>query len=225
MFAKCGLSTHQRACGGLTSSSAIARMADPETPSVSPASTSSQASLTDDQVKTELAQLNAPQPVETSSSESSSSSDLNRFEAAAEAADAPAAAAPAPPDPAAVMALADLAISALSQLAPSQIELPDHLTKLTPQEKAILTPFAIKAAPKFAEATAQLDQYAHLVFVGLVGWFGFVRWRAIEKLTKVIEARSVVTASPERPTPDNPKDSEAAHPGEIFRGRMPGSPF
>jgi len=34
----------------------------------------------------------------------------------------------------------------------------------------------------------------------------------------------VVSASPER-TPDNPKDAEAAHPGQVFKGRMPGSPF
>lgn len=203
----------------------MAHVVSPITPPVSPGTATSSTSsateskLTPDEFKTELADLNAP-----SSSSSSSDSELNRLESAAAAADAPPASAPAPADPAAVMALADLAISAIGQLAPSEIELPEHLVKLTPQERAILTPFAIKAAPKFAEMTAGLDQHAHLVFLGLVGWFGFVRWQAIQKLEKLIEARTVVSASPER-SPDNPKDAEAAHPGQIFAGRMPGSPF
>lgn len=207
----------------------MAHLVSPITPPVTPvpttATAASETKLSEAEFKTELADLNAPpQPGATASSSSSSESELNRLEAAASAADAPPASAPAPADPAAVMALADLAISAIGQLAPSEIELPEHLVKLTPQERAILTPFAIKAAPKFAEMTAGLDQHAHLVFIGLVGWFGFVRWQAIQKLEKLIQARTVVSASPER-NPENPKDSEDAHPGQIFKGRMPGSPF
>lgn len=206
----------------------MAHVVSPITPPVYPGTATSSTSsateskLTPDEFKTELADLNAPSS--SSSTSTNSDSELNRLESAAAAADAPPASAPAPADPAAVMALADLAISAIGQLAPSEIELPEHLVKLTPQERAILTPFAIKAAPKFAEMTAGLDQHAHLVFLGLVGWFGFVRWQAIQKLEKLIEARTVVSASPER-SPDNPKDAEAAHPGQIFKGRMPGSPF
>ena len=205
----------------------MAHLVSPITPPVTPVATTataaSETKLSEAEFKTELADLNAPPPPGSPAS-SSSESELNRLEAAASAADAPPASAPAPADPAAVMALADLAISAIGQLAPSEIELPEHLVKLTPQERAILTPFAIKAAPKFAEMTAGLDQHAHLVFIGLVGWFGYVRWQAIQKLERLIEARTVVSASPER-TPDNPKDAEEAHPGQIFKGRMPGSPF
>lgn len=228
MFSAQGLWAHKNACTGLTTSSAMARVVSPITPPVSPGTATSSTSsateskLTPDEFKTELADLNAPSSSSTTSS--NSDSELNRLESAAAAADAPPASAPAPADPAAVMALADLAISAIGQLAPSEIELPEHLVKLTPQERAILTPFAIKAAPRFAEMTAGLDQHAHLVFLGLVGWFGFVRWQAIQKLEKLIEARTVVSASPER-APENPKDSEEAHPGRIFNGRMPGSPF
>jgi len=222
MFSAQGIKTHQHACGGLTTSSAMAHIASPVTPSVLPPATSSTAEtqLTEQQLKTELADLNAP----SATASTNSDAELNRLEGAAAAADAPPPSAAAPADPAAVMALADLAISAIGQLAPSEIELPEHLVKLTPQERAILTPFAIKAAPKFAEMTAGLDQHAHLVFLGLVGWFGFVRWQAIQKLEKLIEARTVVSASPER-APENPKDSQEAHPGRIFNGRMPGSPF
>jgi hypothetical protein len=205
----------------------MAHLVSPITPPVTPvpttATAASETKLSEAEFKTELADLNAPPPPGAPAS-SSSESELNRLEAAASAADAPPASAQAPADPAAVMALADLAISAIGQLAPSEIELPEHLVKLTPQERAILTPFAIKAAPKFAEMTAGLDQHAHLVFLGLVGWFGFVRWQAIQKLEKLIEARTVVSASPER-APENPKDSQEAHPGRIFNGRMPGSPF
>ena len=226
MFSAQGIGAHRHACGGLTSSSAMAHLVSPITPPVTPVPTTATAAsenkLSEAEFKTELADLNAPSS--SSSTSSSSDSELNRLESAAAAADAPPASAPAPADPAAVMALADLAISAIGQLAPSEIELPEHLVKLTPQERAILTPFAIKAAPKFAEMTAGLDQHAHLVFLGLVGWFGFVRWQAIQKLEKLIEARTVVSASPER-TPENPKDAEEAHPGQIFKGRMPGSPF
>lgn len=204
----------------------MAHLVSPITPPVTPVATTataaSETKLSEAEFKTELAELNAPS--NSSTSPSNSDSELNRLESAAAAADAPPASAPAPADPAAVMALADLAISAIGQLAPSEIELPEHLVKLTPQERAILTPFAIKAAPKFAEMTAGLDQHAHLVFLGLVGWFGFVRWQAIQKLEKLIEARTVVSASPERAL-ENPKDSQEAHPGRIFNGRMPGSPF
>lgn len=204
----------------------MAHLVSPITPPVTPVATTataaSETKLSEAEFKTELAELNAPS--NSSTPPSNSDSELNRLESAAAAADAPPASAPAPADPAAVMALADLAISAIGQLAPSEIELPEHLVKLTPQERAILTPFAIKAAPKFAEMTAGLDQHAHLVFLGLVGWFGFVRWQAISKLEKLIEARTVVSASPER-APENPKDSQEAHPGRIFNGRMPGSPF
>jgi hypothetical protein len=207
MFSAQGIKTHSLTCHGLTSGSAVSYVvnhgrepiAPPATSSSTSSTTATEAKLTEAEVKTEL-------------------------EGAAAAAEAPAAAAAAPPDPAAVMALADLAIAAIGQLAPSGVELPEHLVKLTPQERAILTPFAIKAAPKFAEMTAGLDQHAHLVFFGLVGWFGFVRWQAVKKLEKLIEARSVVTSSPDR-EPENPKDSEAAHPSKIFGNRMPGSPF
>lgn len=227
MFSAQGIKTHSLTCHGLTSGSAVSYVvnhgrepiAPPATSSSTSSTTATEAKLTDAEIKTQLADLNAP-----SSNGSSDESELNRLEGAAAAAEAPPTAAAAPADPAAVMALADLAIAAIGQLAPSGVELPEHLVKLTPQERAILTPFAIKAAPKFAEMTAGLDQHAHLVFVGLVGWFGFVRWQAVKKLEKLIEARSVVTSSPER-EPENPKDTEAAHPGKIFGDRMPGSPF
>jgi hypothetical protein len=223
---------HKQSCTGMTAGDSVSYVVNHGAQPIQAAAsqpqvtTPGEAQLTSEQVKTELADLNAP----TAQPQQAASADLHRFEAAAAAADAPTeAAAAAPADPAAVMALADLAISALSQLAPSQVELPEHLCKLTPQERAILNPFAIKAAPKFAEATAKLDQYAHLVFVGLVGWFGFVRWRAIEKLTKMVEARNTMQTSPERDQTTGQKvqqdDGKELHPGQVFGSKMPGSPF
>lgn len=150
---------------------------------------------------------------------------LSRLTAAAGEAGSPE---PEPADPEALLLLADMAIGAVGMLAPSHVQLPPELTRLTDGEKAVLRPLAVKAAPRFGEYTALLDKYAPWIFLGAVGLYGAMKLKAIDRLVKAAEAQAPRAPSPGPAQPfEAPAEdvSAAAHSGvHPSVMAMPGSP-
>ena len=106
---------------------------------------------------------------------------------------------------------------------PEGATVPPELGRLTDGERALLTPMAVQAAPKFAELTAVADEYAHWAFLGVVVVLGVTRWRTIQNLAPAPGARPASTSSSSSTPP--PAVPPEAHPGKIYGERMPGSPF
>lgn len=137
------------------------------------------------------------------------------------------AAEPEPADPEALLMLADMAIGAVGMLAPSHVQLPPELTRLTDGEKAVLRPLAVKAAPRFGEYTVLLDKYAPWIFLGAVGIYGALKLKAIDRLVKAAEAQAPrAPSSSAQPFEAPAQDvAEAAHSGVHASSMpMPGSP-
>lgn len=187
------------------------------------------------EVRTDLNALNAEAPFGSAPGEDLSGSgseaeglgspELPRLTAAAGEAGSPD---PVPADPEALLALADMAMGAVGMFAPSEIQLPPELTRLSDGEKAVLRPLAIKAAPRFSQYTAALDEYAPWIFLGMVGVYGVLRLKAIDRLVKAAEAQTprATSSSSAQPFEAPAQDvAQAAHSGVHASSMpMPGSP-
>lgn len=184
------------------------------------------------EARTDLNALNAEAPFGSAPGEGTDpgaegevgSAELPRLTAAAGDAGAPE---PEPADPEALLMLADMAIGAVGMLAPSHVQLPPELTRLTDGEKAMLRPLAVRAAPRFGDYTAMLDKYAPWIFLGAVGIYGALKLKAIDRLVKAAEAQAPRAPSSGPQPFEAPAEDVAAaahsgvHPSIM---PMPGSP-